>query len=176
MKHPILATTVLLGLSSLYAAAQQPANTATAEPKIALWSASFGESAQVTLNVSSIVSVSMHPYMLNGVIRITEVTVDTLGNNTLRFYYIHENGGSSSTVGGMAGEVARTAQEQIRREVTQQDSAADIPSVKFPEGAYAHSIEYQVSSLSELEALYKSLISVWNRDSKRRTNFKANSK
>lgn len=171
MNMRITSTVLTLGaiLACAPAGAQQEAS-ATAEPRIALWTASFGDTTKLTLNVSTIVSVSMHPYMLNGQIPITEVTVDTLGNNTLRFYYIHEE-----TRPPLAESAVKSAYA-VQEELTRQKGTASLPSVKFPEGAYAHSVEYKMNSLDDLTKLYKSLVSVWERSGKKLTTFKTESK
>ena len=166
------ALSLCVGLACLPAIAQDAAPTQA--PRTALWSASFGDTTKLTINVSSIVSVSMHPYLLNGQIPITEVTVDTQGNNTIRFYYIHEED-PSAAAGGLK-EAAGSARRRLQQEMTQQKDGSQIPSIKFPEGAYAHTVEYQMNSLSDLTKLYQSLVSVWERSSQKLTTFKTESK
>lgn len=132
--------------------------------KIPLWKADFGSSGKVLINVAAIVSITMHPYLLNGANMVTEVTVDTVGNNTLRFYYVHPESNKPTNIASPQEAVGSV---RSRANLGKQKSGAGVPSVKFPEGAYAHSIEYQVNSLSELEKLYKSLTSVWEKNSQK---------
>lgn len=141
------------------------------DPKQQLWEAKLSPTSMVTIAVSQIVSVSLHPYLLNGDTLITEVTVDTQGNNTLRFYYIHPDDEQDISD---PEAIVRNARKRIRKEVsTQPNDKASIPSLKFPEGAYAHTIEYQMSSLDSLLDLHKSLITVWEKSSKKRTTYTA---
>lgn len=160
-------TVVLLALSTCAFGAvnrEQPNKNNENEddytPRIALWQASVGKNCKISIAVSQLVSVSMHPYMLNGETKVTEVTVDTLGNNTIRFYYIHSEKDESNRTEPQS--VLKNARRTISRQLSDQKSDNEIASIKFPEGAYAHTVEYQVSSLSQLDSLYKSLISVWS--------------
>lgn len=147
------------------------------EPKISLWRLELCKTTKIVLSVQSITAVAMHPYLLNGENMVTEVTVDTTGNNTIRFYYIHPAGGDiRSTSITDHKQLMGVAKQRINREVTHQKDDNALPAVKFPEGAYAHSIEYQVSSLEDLDKIYKSLISVWERSSKKVTNLNISTK
>ena len=140
-------------------------------PILKLWQAELSENCKVTLNVSKIVSVSMHPYLLNGENLVTEVTVDTEGNNTIRFYYVHPDEDLPDITNPEA--VVKSAKRKLSQRPSQPKAQDTIASVKFPEGAYAHTIEYQISSYKIIEDLYKSLVSIWEKSSKRRTTYKA---
>lgn len=141
-----------------------------ADPRVALWRLELGETTKIVLSVQSITSVAMHPFMLNGENKVTELTVDTTGNNTIRFYYIHPADNLQNTSLADHKQVASAAKQRLTREATRQKNDSALPSVKFPEGTYAHSIEYQVDSLEALQKIYKSLISVWEKGSKKMIN------
>lgn len=170
MKKSSLYTAVLLAalsLSSVFAAD-------TPDPKQQLWQACLGDNQKVTIAVSKIVSVSLHPYLLNGENLITEVTIDTEGNNTLRFYYIHTDEDTPDITDPKSA--VRAARKRIRNEISSQPKTENsVASLKFPEGTYAHSIEYQMPSLDDLLELHKSIVSVWETASKKRTTFSTES-
>lgn len=150
----------------LFFVTQAPGAEEQPDPKLPLWQASLDDSSMVTIAVSQLVSVTMHPYLLNGENLVTEVTIDTTGNNTIRFYYVHPEEDKLDLMN--PEKTVKNAKKKILRRPSQ-PKANSIASVKFPEGAYAHSIEYQVNSLDDLEKIYQSLISVWEKSSKKRT-------
>lgn len=170
MKTRSIYTSVLLSLCVLtksFGAEDEP------DPKRALWQADLGETSKLSLAVDHIVSVSMHPYLLNGETLITEVTVDTTGNNTIRFYYIHPDEDKADITNPES--VVKSARKRLRQQGSQPAAENTIPSLKFPEGAYAHTVEYQVGTFEELEKLHQSLVSVWERSSKKRTTYSSSS-
>lgn len=142
------------------------------DPKIQLWQAELNDTSKITIAVSQIVSIAMHPYLLNGENLVTEVTIDTTGNNTVRFYYVHPD--DEKTDYTDPESVVKSARKRLSQRPSQpkaQENAA-IASLKFPEGAYAHTIEYQVSSIETLDAIFKSITTVWEKVSKKRTVYK----
>ena len=145
------------------------------EPRLQLWQAKLDDTSLITLSVSQIVSVTMHPYKLNGENLVTEVTIDTLGNNTIRFYFVHSDEKEPDYFD--PNSVVKDAKKRLSQRPSQPKAKAEdgeplIASVKFPEGAYAHTIEYQVSCLKTLEEIYKSVTSVWEKATKKRTIYK----
>ena len=171
-KH--LPLTALLALLSFSVCSAQEQRIVAPE-KPTLWQVTLGEQMKVAVIVDRIAAVAMHPFYLNGSILVSEVTIDTMGSNTIRFYCVH--GEESLT----ASTDPRTALGTIKKEATrvvtgQQQGGGVIPAVKYPEGTYAHSIEYQVSSPEELEKIYKSLLSALQRvSSNSRDNVKISS-
>lgn len=141
------------------------------DPKLQLWQAKLDDTSLITLAVQQIVSVTMHPYLLNGENLVTEVTIDTAGNNSIRFYYVHSAEEKADITDPES--LVKSAKKRLTQAPSQpKASEKPIASLKFPEGVYAHTIEYQVGCFKTLEAIYKSITSVWERASKRRTVFK----
>lgn len=136
------------------------------------WQASLGENMQVCVSLNSVTSVAMHPYMLNGTTMVTEVTIDTTGNNSIRFYYVHADEKLGITTSPQ--NVLGTGKREINRAITNQEAGSQIPSVKFPEGVYAHTIEYQINSLEDLTKLHKSILNAWRKPGS--SSFKLESK
>lgn len=145
----------------------QAANDGVATPKLAIWTADLGEGGKVTVAVSSIVSIAYHPFLLDGKVKVIEVTIDTVGNNSLRFYCVED---IEQTVSNMSGTSVSTPRNPLRKK----DSVP--PSIKFPEGVYAHTVEFQLDSPEALQKLYNSVLSAWERGSDRNIIFKASVK
>ncbi|HIX89109.1 MAG TPA: hypothetical protein H9976_08345 [Candidatus Akkermansia intestinavium] len=108
--------------------------------------------AQVCVKLALIVSVNIHTYMLDGATKITECTIDTLGNNSIRIY--------------------GTGSEQVQRNLSRLSNTRELidsktggatryPGRKFPEGAYSHNVEFQVDSAAEVQAVYESVLNAW---------------
>ncbi len=127
---------------------------------------------KVTLLASSVVSIARHRFLLNGSIPVDEVTIDTLGNNTVRFYCVE----SSEEPPSISPSSPATIPQQIGRKISSAVSKKVIngqqmlPSVQFPNGVYAHTIEYQVSNSSVLDKLYTGALAVWGAPSQKTIN------
>ncbi len=134
MKKSILLLLALL--SPLHA---QPAGSALAAPPY--WEASYEdpEEGMIYLRLDQIVSVSLHNYMLDGKIPISELTIDTTGNHSIRFY---------------------TSLVPSQKRVSDAINKRGLPQVgkQYPQETLSHSIEYYVDDPDTLRALYASLI------------------
>lgn len=158
--------TLLLAASLLHAAPQpvQSPNNATPPPgtpsgtptptNILMWRCNLpGGSYSVALR--SIVSVSLHEYLVDGVARVTEVNIDTQGNALARFYYI-EPTPPTSPIGLGQATIEKTQQ------LLQQGAAASGQDVwqkvikNYPTTTHAHTIEYRVTDKGTLTNLYTS--------------------
>ncbi len=115
-----------------------------------LWTATVAgnPSGAITVPIRLISSVTIHNYNLNGKIPIAELTIDTLGNNTIRFYCVLASTSDAADLMGMAREL----QGEVNKEVS-------MPSVakQYPDTTHAHSIEYSVSSVKQLKSIYTSV-------------------
>ncbi len=121
--------------SSAYA---QPAGNSMAAPPY--WEASYSdpEKGMIYLRIDKIVSVSLHNYMLDGKIPISELTIDTTGNHSIRIY---------------CPLIKMPNQKNIKIN-------DKLPPVgkQFPQETLSHSIEYYVDDQDTLMALYASLV------------------
>lgn len=127
----------------------------------------IGKQGEACINVMSITSITKHSYKLNGGIKVSEVTIDTIGNNTLRFYYVDTSLPSPAPTGASKG----VDMENVRSKVLN-GKDADLPSVKFPEGTYAHSVEYQLPSEAAVNRLYTTAVTVWDAGAPKNVTFK----
>ncbi len=112
--------------------------------------------AAVTMvKLSTITSVSKQTYMLDNSIQMREVTIDTLGNNTIRFYCT-----SSTRANNMASRVS-TARGLVDKYT---EGGTRYPGKKYPEGTHSHNVEYQVNSPSTLDQIYDSVANAWQKN------------
>lgn len=125
----------------------------------AYWEATLAneKKGNVVVRLSEVAAVALHTYKLNGVQEITECTIDTKGNNSIRFFAIL--GADNKDV-----ELARTALgTSIAPGVN--NIATNYPARKFPEGAYSHNIEYQLKSAESVYKVFKSIKDAWRKSS-----------
>lgn len=115
------------------------------------WTANLPTGATSIL-MPNIISVNLHTYMLDGSVRMIEMTVDTIGNNSIRFY-------------AYTGEQANTWKERLSSTRDLVDSktggATRLPGRKFPEGAYSHNVEFQLESEQAVRSVYAHLMKSW---------------
>lgn len=105
--------------------------------------------------VSAMVSVSISEYIVNAEADVTEVNVDTTGNALVRFYYIEPltpsaPGGVGQSVIDKAKELADEAKERV------QQGAWDKVQKTYPTSTHAHTIEFRVDSLAQLNQIFHS--------------------
>jgi hypothetical protein len=128
-----------------------PSATATA---ILMWRCNLpGGSYSVALR--SVVSVSSHEYLVDGIARVTEVNIDTTGNALARFYYIEPTTPTSPI--GLGNATVAKAQELFQKgaEMSGQDVWSKVIK-NYPTTTHAHTIEYRVTDKDTLSRLYTS--------------------
>ncbi len=110
------------------------------------------DKAMTIVKLSSITSISKQTYMLEGTQRIQEVTIDTEGNNSIRFYCL-----SSERTRDLLNRGANTRELVDRRS----DNATRLPAKKYPEATHSHNVEFQLSSPELLHQVYESVTHAW---------------
>lgn len=123
----------------------------------AFWEATLKDEKKgdVILKLSEIQGVALHTYKLDGTIEITECTIDTKGSHSIRFYAI----ASSLPPQIPQTSATRTALNEVKKRAEVNTS---YPARKFPEGAYSHNIEYQLSSPEKVYKVFKSIKDAWH--------------
>ena len=103
----------------------------------------------------SIVSVSSHEYVVDGLARVTEVNIDTTGSALVRFYYIEPN--TPNTPGGIGAGTLQKAQELLTQgaEMSGQDAWKKVVK-NYPTTTHARTIEYRITDKDTLTKLYAS--------------------
>lgn len=139
---------------------QQP-NTPGATPgatpaptNIPMWRCNLpGGSYSVALR--AIVSVSSHEYLVDGVARVTEVNIDTVGNALVRFYYIEPAAPNSPL--GLGQATIDKAQQLLQEGAARSGQDVWQKVVKnYPTTTHSHTIEYRVADKDTLTRLYTS--------------------
>ena len=149
--------------------AASPAPTAsTSSRPDALWRCELPGGVYLVA-LRSIVSISSHEYVVDGAARVTEVTVATASSVEARFYFLEPVTPST----GPAATSLETLQQHV------QDLSAAHPDLgaawqkvvkTYPTTTHAHTVEYRLSSKSDLQSLYQSLEQSWTNG--RGVNFK----
>lgn len=130
-----------------------------------MWEAKLtGGTYLVTL--SSITSVSTQEYIVDGALRVYELTVDTYGNALGRFYFIDLNtsqGGAATQ--GTIDKVKEAAQQVVDKSNRVIGGTTDmlqtVVTKNYPTTTHAKTIEYRLKSRAEVDTLYKSLETAW---------------
>ena len=111
-----------------------------------------------------VMSVSCHTYELAGGMRVWEVTVSERSSNTVRFYYskpieIIPVSGSRPSDEGTGGKLdtldGKSTAKPASTQSSVQGSTLAVPVRKnYPETTHAHTIEYRIADLTELDGIY----------------------
>ncbi len=110
------------------------------------------DKAMTVVKLSAITSISKQSYLLQGAQRILEVTIDTTGNNSIRFYCI-----DSARHQRTAGRVSGT-RELLDKHT---EGATRLPEKTYPEATHSHNIEFQLSSPEQVNRIYESATHAW---------------
>ena len=112
------------------------------------------------VSLSSITAISMHQYVLDTQLLVTEMVIDTNGRSLARFYYVTsvaEESGSAS-----AARVVQKGRELLDRAGQRAGTnALDLAQKNYPTTSHAGMVEYRLLDLRDLNALYKSVQSAW---------------
>lgn len=144
--------------------AQAPAPAAA--PQIAdtevdqkFWEATLPE-GEFVVALDRIVSVSRHKYALDGLVIVDEVTVDTNGQALARFYFI-----SPISLPDSAGAALTNRGTEILGELGARSGTniANMVVKKYPDTTHSKSIEYRLQSAEQLDQLFTSAKTAWQR-------------
>lgn len=103
----------------------------------------------------SVVSVSTHEYLVDGVARVTEVNIDTTGSILARFYYI-EPATPNSPVG--IGTATLDKAQQLLTEAadrTGQDAWKKVIK-NYPTTTHARTVEYRLTEKDQVNKIFAS--------------------
>lgn len=123
------------------------------------WQASLpGGSYLVPLD--RITSVSRHKYVLDGAVIVDEVTVDTIGQALVRFYFISPitDAVDSSATAKLANRGRELVDKVAQRAGT---DVQDMVVKKYPETTHSKTIEFRLLSEAELSSLHSSVNNAW---------------
>jgi len=107
--------------------------------------------------IRSIISVSTHEYVVDGVARVTEMNIDTPGNLAVRFYYLEPVSPTSPVgIGQNTIDKIKDLAEQAEGRVSSSDSPWEKVVKNYPNTTHAHTVEYRVQSKEQIESLFNS--------------------
>jgi hypothetical protein len=110
--------------------------------------------------IDRISSISMHQYVLDAQLLVTEMVIDTSGRSLARFYYVTsvaEESGSAS-----AARVVQRGRELLDRAGQRAGTnALDLAQKNYPTTSHAGMVEFRMLDLRDLNALYKSVQNAW---------------
>ncbi|MEP4078770.1 hypothetical protein [Haloferula sp.] len=134
------------------------------------WQASLSE-GHYMVALDRISTISMHEYLLDGGLVVTEVTVDTAGRALTRFYHIEP-----ITDAGGRDEVSRVVdrgRELLDRAGQKAGTDAhDMAQKSYPATTHAGTIEYRIIDKRDLDSLYNSLRKSWETGKGRKLTIK----
>jgi len=119
------------------------------------------EGGRFLARLDTISSISQHQYVIDGAARVFEVTVDTTGSQTARFYYIEAVAeGSPLSIGKNAidrlrsvaeGATSRTGTDEVWTQVIK----------NYPTTTHARTAEFRLDNKEVLDKIYKHVHRVW---------------
>jgi hypothetical protein len=140
----------------------------TAEPsadqppgRLLTWRAQF-PSGEYVVALHSIASISTHEYVVDGVAKVYELTINTRGSATARIYHLEA---LSATPGGIGEATVGVVRDKINEVRERLDTAGITNAVvkNYPATTHAHTIEYRVASRQQVQELYESALKSWTR-------------
>ncbi len=133
------------------AASPTPANA-----RIPMWRATL-PGGVYDVAIRSIISVSTHEYIVDGVARVTEMNIATMGSIEVRFYYIEPLTPTSPVgVGQSALDKIQDLQNEVEARVPSDSQVWQKVVKNYPTTTHAHTVEYRLDSLDDLENLFNS--------------------
>lgn len=160
MKHITrFLTTVLTGLTALCAqpaAAQERINyddIKDGEQNVSykFWVCVVGcpKQAVTAVRLDTITSVSKHTYSVDNVV-VKECTIDTRGNNSIRFYCMN-NSDYSKKMSDRTKNTRKLIDSKTGGLTTK-------PTKAIPDGIYSHNIEYLIDDPKKIDDIYESAL------------------
>jgi hypothetical protein len=138
------------------------------------WQATVG-GGHYMIALDRISAISRHKYILNGNLIVDEVTVDSIGNSLVRFYFISPitDAMGGTNTGNAASRIVDRGREIVDKVAsTVGTDAHEMVQKNYPDTTHAHTIEYRVQSAQELGALYGSVRTAWETGRGRRFTVK----
>ena len=155
---------ILLGANFVSAQAQRPGtntNATAASGRLALWNCKFSDGNYYSVSLGAIDSVSQHEYLLDGTLRVVEVTVATRGSTQARFYVLEK---PTTDLGGLPGQTLADGMGKVAEEIASRapGSGAGATSCRSaPETSHAKIIEYRIGDRETLKKLFDHLLNRW---------------
>jgi hypothetical protein len=166
MHRPLLPTLAALLVTACAAVAQpaspSPSPTPPGGATFPIWTAEL-PGGRVAIALRSIIGVTKHEYTVDGAARVTEVNVATTSTLLTRFYYIETL--LNQTPRGIGQSAINTVVERLENVADRAGVDAVWKRVvkSYPTSTHAHTAEYRLESLDQLNKLYDSVDQSWRR-------------
>lgn len=116
---------------------------------------------EVMVAVDRIGAISKSQFLLDGGLLCTEVTIDTLGGQSLTRIY-HVVPATQAAAPNAASRIVDRAKEVVDNSANRAGLRMhEMVQKTYPTTTHAHTVEFRVMDLADLEALYASLKATW---------------
>ena len=116
---------------------------------------------EIMVAVDRIGSISKTQYLIDGGIIVNEVVIDTLGGQSLTRIY-HLAPATEGTSSNAAAKIVDRAKELIDNSAARAGTKMhEMVQKTYPATTHAHTVEFRVMHLEDLDALYSSLKATW---------------
>ena len=142
---------------------ENPQGITDTQVKNRFWQASLGE-GRYMVALERISAISRHQYLLDGSVKVDEVTIDALGQSLVRIYYLSPitDDMRGTSTGNAAARIVDRGRNLLDQKASRTGVNVDTMVVKkYPETTHAKTIEFRVQSSEALDALYKSVHTAW---------------
>ncbi|MEZ5405699.1 MAG: hypothetical protein R3F23_05825 [Verrucomicrobiia bacterium] len=130
------------------------------------WEIKISDDQHYIVALDAISSIGLHNYIVDGVLEVTETSIDTEGTALARFYYIEKLEDTTSPMPGLtekvkpALEAAKKAKETLE---TLAGGEANNPleskkvTKNYPTTTHAKTIEYRLATKADVKKIYDSV-------------------
>lgn len=116
---------------------------------------------EIMVAVDRIGAISKTQYLLDGGLLCTEVVIDTLGGQSLTRIY-HVVPATEAVAANAATKIVDRAKEVLDNNAARTGTKLhELVQKSYPATTHAHTVEFRVMHLEDLEALYASLKATW---------------
>ena len=108
-----------------------------------------------------ITSIAKHEYIVDGSVRVNEVSITAEGSTITRFYHLEE---ASKKSPSNAGQVVLDRLRSTTKEVAQRTGTENVlnaVSKSYPHGTHTHNVEYRLKNKANVSQLYSALHDAW---------------
>lgn len=137
--------------------AQSPASTSRPD---ALWRCELPGGVYLVA-LRSIVSISSHEYVVDGLARVTEVNVATASTVEVRFYFLEPMSAEPTSTTTATVEMLQQRVQDLSTSHPEVEAVWQKVVKNYPTTTHAHTVEYRLNSKADLQSLYESLEQSW---------------
>ena len=111
--------------------------------------------------LSRITSIAKHEYIVDGAVKVTEVSVTAEGATITRFYYLEEVSTDSPSSAGQVALDRLRATTKAAAKRTGTDKLLSTVTKSYPYGTHTHNVEYRLRNKANVDQLYQALYNAW---------------